>query len=300
MILNQIAERQNEPHQIKLLRAQRCIYDQAKAVVAWQIGLTVAVPFVGALLALAFPAIKAEVALVSLAISILDIAFLDRLQKRLVLRAARVQEEFDHIVLELPWNRFVSTTMVEREAIHEAATALEGDDNPFIDWYPRVVSQAPIHLARIICQRTNLWYDSKVRRRYGGALIGAAVVLFVSLLLLGMIGGLTIVDFVLLVVAPATPFFSWAVREFYRQYDVAKALDRVREEAESLWERAKIKECGEDDCLMQSREFQNAIFIRRSTSTPIFNWIYKRMRSKNEEQMNVGANELVKDLAGHK
>ena len=37
MILNQIAERQNEPHQIKLLRAQRCIYDQAKAVVAWQI-----------------------------------------------------------------------------------------------------------------------------------------------------------------------------------------------------------------------------------------------------------------------
>jgi hypothetical protein len=34
------------------------------------------------------------------------------------------------------------------------------------DWYPVSVGQLPIHEARLICQRSNIWWDAKQKLRY--------------------------------------------------------------------------------------------------------------------------------------
>lgn len=294
-MMNSIPTAQNAEPQLRFLRAQRELYARAKRVLIIQLVLTIGVPLIGAVSTLMLPELKAFVAFLALSIAMLDVAVLDRFQKRLLLAAARVQEQFDCAVLELPWNQFTAGHPLGPEAIHEAASgyARRHDDSSLIDWYPVVVGNVPLHLARVICQRTNLWYDSRVRRHYGAILLGFALGLLAVLIGVGILGGLTLTTFVLVVVAPASPFLSWAIREYHRQRDVADGLDKVRNEAESLWDRAKSGACGPDGCATQSREFQNAIFARRSTSAPIFGWIYWMLRQRHEDQMNVGAADMV-------
>ena len=298
MTLNSIPAKQNAEPQLQLLRAQRQLYNRAKIVMVWQLALTVAVPLVGALSTLALPDLKTLVAFAALTIAMIDVAVLDRLQKRILLSAAKIQEQFDCNIFALPWNKFTIGRPVTPEATYEAAAtyARKNDDKLLLDWYPPIIGEVSLHLARIICQRTNLWYDSKLRRHYGAALLILAAVLLVVLFLIGMGGGLTLTNFVLTVMAPAAPFYGWAMREYYRQKDVADAQDRFREEAEELWERARTGKCGASECEAQSREFQNAIFTRRSTSPPIFEWIYRLMRSSNEAQMNVGAEQMIQSI----
>ena len=47
---------------------------------------------------------------------------------------------------------------------------------------------------------------------------------------------------------------------------------------------------------MRSRELQDAIFNHRSSSPLIFDWVYNFLRSRMEEQMNAGADQLVNEL----
>jgi hypothetical protein len=146
----------------------------------------------------------------------------------------------------------------------------------------------------MICQRTNLWYDSQLRRQYGGWVIGIAIAITVMLIGVGIVGGFTLESLVLAGVAPAAPVLIWAVREYFRQRDAADVLDHLRKEAEALWERGRTGKCSESECATQSRQFQNAIYERRSTNPLIYDWIYRRQRPALEDQMKHGAADFVK------
>jgi hypothetical protein len=108
--------------------------------------------------------------------------------------------------------------------------------------------------------------------------------------------GLTIESFVLTVLAPAAPILIWGLREYYRQRDAAEALERLKSEAEGLWDRAKTGQCADIDCAAQSRQFQNAIYEMRRRSPIIFGWLYRFHREGLEDQMKHGAEEFVKQL----
>ncbi|MGY4282598.1 hypothetical protein ACVWXO_001818 [Bradyrhizobium sp. LM2.7] len=298
MALNQIPKIQNTESQLRVLRARRQIYAEGKRLLALQLALTVGVPVIGALSTLKWPDLKGAVAFASLVIAILDVTVFDRLQKAMLKTAAKLQEHFDCTVLDLPWDQFSVATKVAPETIHDASTKYLGgrDDPTLIDWYPPVVGEAPLHLARIICQRTNLWYDAKVRRWYGGWVIGVMIAIVMLLFVIGIIGGQTLDTFVLTALAPAAPIIIWGVREYLRQRDATEGLDRVRSEAEALWNRAKLGACSEAECTAQSRQFQSLIYERRSLSPLVFSWIYKIKRPRLEDQMNKGAEDFVRDI----
>jgi hypothetical protein len=297
--MNQIPTIQNSEPQLRLLRARRQVYAEGKRLLALQLVLTIGVPVIGSLLTLVWPAIKGEIAFASLVIAILDVTVFDRLQKEMLKTAAKLQEQFDCTVLQLPWNDFTVGAKVDPETIHDASSRyLGGRDDPELpNWYPTVVENAPLHLARIICQRTNLWYDAKVRRQYGGWVIGIMIALVMLLFVIGMISGLTVDSLVLSVLAPAAPIIIWGVREYLRQRDATEGLDRVRSQAEALWDRAKTGGCSETECTAQSRQFQNLIYERRSMSPLIFSWVYKIRRPRLENQMNKGAEDFVREIA---
>jgi hypothetical protein len=58
----------------------------------------------------------------------------------------------------------------------------------------------------------------------------------------------------------------------------------------------KAGHCGEPECETESREFQNAIYTRRASSPLILPLLYPWRRPKMERQMNVGADQLLKEL----
>jgi hypothetical protein len=202
------------------------------------------------------------------------------------------------IVLDLPWNRLVAGRRADPEVIAGAAAkwARHKGDEKLLDWYPPAVAKAPPHLSRIICQRTNLWYDATLRTHYGAWVRGVGLALVLALFFGACWAGLTVSLLVTNVLAPAAPILTWSMREYFRQKDTAEAQVTVKADAEALWDRAKTGQCKVAECTDQSRELQNAIYTRRSTSPLIVPGIYPWRRPEMEAQMNYGAEAFLTEL----
>lgn len=296
--MNDIRRMQNEEPQQRLLWARRELYTRGKRVLAVQLLFTVIVPVFGSIVAIFVPDLRPYVALLSLIIAVLDPTVIDRWHRSLRKTAARLQEQFDVAVLFMQWDEFTAGARVSREQIHGLSVDFDATkpDPELVDWYPQAVERAPLYLARIICQRTNLWYDGTLRRRYGYWVLGISILLTVILLVIAMASGITVESFVLSVLAPASPIIIWGVREHFRQRDAADRLDRLLGGADRLWERARTGVCDEAECAAQSRQFQNAIFDHRSSSPLTFSWLYHFFRSSLETQMNRAADDMVREV----
>lgn len=292
---NSIPERQNEEPQLKLLRARQQMYAQATKFLVSQLIVTLLVPLSGVVLAAFRPEAKSYVAAASLIVLLLDVLWLDRRQKTLIKRAAKISEQFDCSVLELPWNEFTVGEKTEAEEIHSAAKAYAGrcDDKALRDWYPSEVGSLPISLARIVCQRTNLHYDRRLRIMYGNAVRTGAIIVVLAIGLYGLAHDLSMTAWVL-TMAPAAPILAWAGREFYRQRDIAEPLEKLLSEARKFWNEALHGGCDESKCLAKSREFQDAIYSRRSSSPLVFPLVYRFRRDSLEDEMHEGASDFLK------
>ena len=288
-----VADRQNSNHGLTLLRARSAVYRNAVRLQKAQLGLTVLAPFVGAVLGIFWPDVRGYVATLSLLITVLDAGLLDRAQRNQLKLAARISEVFDTEVLHIPWSAHAAGARPSPEQINHAAGTWSEGDEKLRNWYPTAVVQAPLHLARVLCQRTNLWYDAELRRRYSGVLLGTVVTSLVALFIVGLFARMTLVDFAATVLTPAAPILVWALRDFYRQRDTADAQGTARVEVDQLWALVISGKCEPEECLSRARELQNTIFARRSTSPLIFPGLYNRFRTGMEAQMNVGASELL-------
>ena len=293
---NAIPQAQNAESALKLMRARQATYAKASLIQSLQLVVTILAPVLGAVIGLKDPASRPYVAAASVAASLLDAAVFDRAQRKLLKTAAKIAEMFDVEVLQLPWNSFVAGKRLDGETIHAAAEGWTGEAKlaKLRDWYPAVVGQAPLPLARIVCQRTNLWYDASLRLTYGGAIVVLAMGITASLVGAALYLNLKFLDLVTTAIVPASPVLIWAIRERNRQKDTADAQERVKDEAEALWERARAGGCAEDECGERSREFQDAIFARRATSPLILPFMYPLLRRKMEVRMNVGAADMLR------
>src|SRR5258706_9358175 len=149
--LNSIPVVQNEESSLRLQRARNQTYVRAKVLFYLQMVLTVVFPVGSAFWALFVPDWKPFAAFAALSIALLDVTFLDRAQRQVLRLAAKIGEERDCAILELPWNAFTVGKHVDPETVHGAPTAYakRNADAKLRDWYSPVVGKVPIHLARI-------------------------------------------------------------------------------------------------------------------------------------------------------
>ena len=177
--MNIIPTIQNEEEALQLLRARTHTHSRATLIMFLQLVPTVILPIAGTVAAIVWPGLGVYVAAASLIIVIADPWIIDPSYKLRLKRAAKIAEQFDCRVLDLSWDQFTVGDKVEAENIHTAAKCYtkRHDDTKLRDWYPTNIGAAPLHLARITCQRTNLCYDSKIRRGYGSIIWITAVLI---------------------------------------------------------------------------------------------------------------------------
>lgn len=294
---NGITSRQNSLENIRLLAAQRCLYSGAKRLAAIQVFLAGFTPVVGAIAVALKPDADTWAAFAGIVVAFVDTIWLDPKQKKLRNLGARVQEYFDCNVLQLPWNTALAGRHPSPEDIHEAAEGhTPSSAAPLERWYPHAVSALPLYQGRLVCQRTNCCWDSKLRQRYGNWILGTVFVLSVCVFALGLLNGMSLQKFVLAVMAPLLPAALWAAREWRRQTETALESDRQKEDNESLWGQVVRGEVAEPEVSRRSRELQDAILVRRRGNASVFDWVYRRLRSKQEDQMNVAAEAMVNQI----
>ena len=292
---NDITELQAKPEMVRLIWARDRTYQAAKYTQGWFVFGTAAIPCIGALASGPWPSLKPALALISLLLLFLDVGLIDRLQKERLKRGAKLQEEFDTKALGLPWNKFVAGDKVLPEDLADAASAaMPAKRKKEIEpWYEASVSRVPLAYGRLVCQRTIISYDSRLRRRYGNWLLTVTLVLVIIALVAGVLLDPKFTD-VVLGLAMAAPVLSWALREHRKQIDTCNSLQNLQSEFKTVWAKA-LEGANDDELKVGSRQLQDAIYQHRASAPLVFDWIYYRMRSKNESEAHAAAEEFIKE-----
>ncbi len=304
MSTNDIPIRQNAQSMIELQAAAQTLYGRAGSLFYVQFGFGVVVPVLCATANLLLPqftvpkatrvAIAGWFALYSLLMMLLDELLIDTRQQTLKTNAATLQEKFDAALFQLPWNATRVHTRLDPSDVSKAARKFLNSKSAHraTNWYAPIVGEAPIELGRLICQRTNLWWDSKLRGRYRYGLIAFAIALPVLGLLVAKALVLNIDGFLIgmMTVAPA---LRWAVREAKRHGAAQATLDRLSARVLELQRAALERRLDSAAITDASRELQDAIYDHRSSAPIGIDWIYRRLRSEFESGMRVNAEEIV-------
>lgn len=290
-----ITKEQNTERQLQRLGAQRQLYATAKAIFGWQLFFGCPTAVILAILVISDPSLKGLAAAWGILITFADIFWLTPWQKRLRDSAAKIQEEFDCDVLKLPWNDLKAGKHPDPELIKEQFdkyTRWESRMTPVTNWYAPAVGELPIHLGRIVCQRSNCWWDANQRRRYATYIIGIVSLVFVATFCLTFGTGITIEDFIIKVAAPLSPVLTIGIRQYREHIEAAERLDKLKDHSDSLWKDALSGKSAKK-LTEKSRNLQDEILENRKKSPPIFDFLFKHLRPKYEVQMNFGAEELV-------
>lgn len=288
--MNGITERQLLGPMLDLVRARRLVYRRAKRCQGALVTVTLLLPVAAALSSALWPAARPAVALFAVLLGIFEVTSIDRWMKARLKEGAKLQEQFDCQVLDISWNEFVVGAQVDAEDVFENAceNLSASDEQRLRDWYPMVVADAPIEIARLICQRENLVYDSEMRIAYGRVLLWS-IVCFVGVAgAAGLYFNFTFTTFVLGALVPAAPALTWALRERKRQTDTVETLARLKTESENLI-RFTMKDQDPAKARGRARELQDAVYSHRLTSSLVFEWLYRRLRPRLESKLSHGA-----------
>lgn len=297
--MNDIPQKQNSHNQLEKLAAQRQLYSDAKALQFISVLITVPLAIIWSIVIAFFPSMTVYAGLWGIIASLLESLVFANIQKYLQEKAAKIQQLFDCEVLQFNWLSFNCGLGVEPETIIDAANKFKLKDQNYaslIDWYPPIVGQLPLEQARIVCQRSNVWWDAQLRRRYALGIINILFILTLTIFLISLIGGLTLEKFLLAVIAPLTPAYVFGLRQYTEHKEAANRLDQLREDAEALLQHLKNGKLTSQDLERESYTLQTQIYDHRRRSPLILDWLYSRLRRRNEEQMNRAAEDLVKEL----
>jgi hypothetical protein len=113
-------------------------------------------------------------------------------------------------------------------------------------------------------------------------------------LAIGLLAEFSLESFILKVVAPLLPVFVFGIRQLREQRDAAARVDQLRAHAESLWANALTGHSA-DALAKASRDLQDEIYSHRRSSPLIFDSLYQRLKRGHEQEMNIGAESLVRE-----
>lgn len=292
---NDIPTRQGSDENRNLLRARHRNYRAAKVTQGLLVMMSILLPVLGVCIGPQDPDIRPYLALASLILLVMDAALFDRIQKDRLKRGAKLQEQFDTDVFGLPWNRFVTGAPVELEDVRRlsAKPLSKNREAHFQSWYEVCIGRLPLHFARLIGQRTNISYDTRLRRRYSGWLLTLTLLFGVALLYVGLYKRLQFPDLIMTLVVPFLPVLTWALRDRTQQANAAISLTNLNGEWEKIWSKALG---GADVAALtaESRSLQDAIYQHRERSPLVFDWVYFVFRSANEDEAHHAAEDLVR------
>jgi hypothetical protein len=293
-----ISEEQNSAENIQFLAAASTFYGRAKKVAGIQFILLVPAALVASALILAKPELKLWTTFYSLSVALLDVLLLDRLQSHYRKRGASTQELFDTTLFQLNWKAIRSGPKPDGEDLARAAVSFhrKNPNHDFLkNWYPVVVSNLPLPLARLICQRAACKWDTDLRRTFSiGAIVTLAVVLF-GVVLISLAGEMKAEDIILKIYAPVAPAVLWCIREYLRQSEALTGLEKLKSQIEAVWEKALRGNVVRQELFTEAREIQDCLFDGRSRHPLIYNWIYFITRRFQEDGMKIKAAEMVKE-----
>ena len=297
--MNQITKIQNEAEQLELLAAQREIYSTAKLIYFFQFLGSVILPIIFSVISLFLPTFSIITASYALFFFITDYLFFEPRIKERKITAAKIQEVFDCKVLEIRKSPFKNGDDILIEEIqdnYEKHTAVK--NKQIQNWYANgseEITQLPISIARLICQRENMWWDSKLRKRYYGILfivnlIILAVIFFTSVKLkLG-------IEQIILICSGLLPLLRFSIKQYADNKESSEKLVKMCLYFDKMREKLLKDDPSEAELNESARYIQNELYDNRTRSPLIPDFFNYWFESKHQSLVNSTTQKLIKEF----
>lgn len=296
--MNSIPQLQNEKKELERLAAAHQLYSKAKSWLFWQLMLVIVAAVCLAFLLADYPGVQAWASIVVVFIMFLDSFVLEPRQRDFARQAVKMQEAFDCEVLGLRWPYIKMNGLPDPEEVHAYSLKYQGMDPGFASLrnrYVASVGQVPIAVARIICQRANIWWDSELCSRYDRYIFGFVALLWFVVLVVSCTMGTTIEAVLFAALAPILPASQWGIREYLKQQEAVENLRRLLRVSATLFEQTCKKMLSDDQLTQSARALQSEIYDHRQTAPLVFDWVYTLIRKEMEGRMIQIGDLLVKE-----
>lgn len=290
---NNIVELQNRPENIKMLKAMRHLYSKVGNLTMYYFIFCVFAPIV---ISFTKPFIGSEdyqVLFHSMVaynlLSLIAGLWLEcKIKKERVL-AAKIQQQFDCNVFELQWNKYTFGAQPSLEDIN--SNVKSSNDEDFINWYDREVDTVDRMLAVIICQRINLTYDVALRKKFLSYITLVCSIIFVAIMVVAFCENEGLRTTIVFVAVPLIPIIRWFFSTRKANCDNMEKCEKIKKIIDDYLEIYRNNGIVFKD--IDLCEIQNCIYEHRKTTFKIPDFIYNKMRSKQEEATHITVGELI-------
>lgn len=290
---NNIVELQNRPENIKMLKAMRHLYSKVGKLTKYYFIFCVFVPIV---ISFTKPFISSDTYQVlfhsMIAYNLLSLIAglcLECIIKKERVLAAKIQQKFDCNVFELQWNKYAFGTQPTVEEID--SNAKSSNDKDFINWYDREVDTVDRKLAVIICQRINLTYDVALRKKFLSYITFICSIIFIAIMVVAFCENEGLRTTIVFVVVPLIPIIRWFFSTRKANIDNMEKCEGIKKIIDDYLEEYRNNGIVFND--IDLCEIQNCIYEHRKTAFKIPDFIYNKMRSKQEEATHITVGELI-------
>lgn len=288
-LMNDIVAKENQPTFIDRLLAQRNLYSGAKLLSVILFVLCILVPIGLSFAKYSYPCINIlpkMVVVYGVAATIIRIILKDATESYQGF-AARVQQQFDTELFDIPWNTPLCGSKPLPEEIYKYSR--KGDRTSLSNWYDEIVATLPKSVGSLVCMRTNVVYDKGLRNKFFS---GCVVVFFVAVTLVivwGLANNTGLWDAFLYGMLPLMPIVTWFIDVWKQHVKSMKVLDNLYSLIISALDGARGGVDVPKDTLT---EIQNFMFLHRKSSYLIPDCIYRMLRSESEAEAYYGARKI--------
>lgn len=295
-----ILNRQNLEINIDKLLAQRRLYLNAKKVNYLLISITVFIPIIISLIT-NFTIVEINdknwiyvlFTVIAIVLEKVFEIYIDRCKKT----AASIQENFDTTIFQLSENEMLNTTFVDSDIIRKYSRKDKNNNEKVekvTNWYSKEIENINTNVAILFCQRMNICYDQNIKKRYNILLIILSIVTFFILLGFSLFNNFSLMKFMIEVILPSIPIFSFTYKEFNTNLESVDNLQKLREIIEQNLNSISINDSIKVEEL---RRIQDRIYQNRILSPLIPDFIYNYLWSELEDQMNYSVKTKIAEIS---
>jgi hypothetical protein len=278
--MNNIFEKQNSEKFIKLLAAQRYMYNKAKKIKSDRTYFSLLLLI--ASLLLPFWYTKGIPYLSVLAgLWTVTLLFFKNYEKKVIIQGAKLQEEFDTTLFELPWNSLLVGSKITREIIAEANSNFKGDRSRLQNWYVNYNNDS--HIKNVLeCQRANLSWDWRLRQAYCNFLLFMVCILFFGEAIYALVQQKSLYGYLNELLVPSIPILLIGIESIIEHKALAQEKQSKEQEVSSLIESNNLD-------MEVARKLQDLIFSFRTSTALIPEYFYKRLWKRYDNNMHNSA-----------
>jgi hypothetical protein len=284
-----IADRQNSPEMLTLLKAFSWHYKRAKLWHLLRILGSLVFASLAPVVTFWLPGASDIVGAAAAFWVVVGRTVLVLFEQRNQRMGTTIHEEFDTELFGLAWNPGVAGKKVSPEEVADAARHVH-DVERLRDWYAPA-GDVPWPLDVLLCQRSSAVWGRRSHFQYGFTVLGIGLVWSVAGIVMGIAAHLSLGEYLVKIFLPSQPAFVDVVDLWRNHWQQSRAKGRIEEHADELWGRACAAGVApsSDDC----RQVQDETYRLRLHGPQVAEWFYRLRRGSDQKAMEAAVASLI-------